>query len=69
MTGAASCSVSRDHADRTPPCATWVRCDLCEDWWCYRHGQHVYDCDCPPIEEWTYDPYTEWRTPVDHGRS
>ena len=33
----------------------WVPCELCEDYVCVRHHQHVADCDCPPLEEWITD--------------
>ena len=40
---------------------TWVECpDGCGEYWCNKHGQHVHDCVCPPLEEWIgtgYDPY------------
>jgi hypothetical protein len=38
---------------------TWIRCGGCEDFYCTRHDLHVYDCECPPIEEWATDPYTD----------
>lgn len=37
----------------------WVRCDGCEDWYCTRHDAHVYDCECPEIQDWDTDPYTD----------
>ena len=42
------------------PC--WVKCPACEDYWCKKHWAHVYDCSCPPIEEWfdqEVNPYVE----------
>jgi len=31
----------------------WQQCDCCDDFICRIHaGQHVYDCDCPGIDEW-----------------
>ena len=43
---------------RSPTYAAWIRCPSCEDFWCTIHRQHVYDCACPPIEEWmSRDPY------------
>src|SRR5262245_3739222 len=36
--------------------ALWVRCH-CGEFWCRRHRQHVADCACPPIEDWTHSPY------------
>jgi hypothetical protein len=38
-----------------PP--AWMRCTNCEDFICTIHADHVADCDCPPIEEWSVDPY------------
>ena len=37
--------------------ATWRRCADCEEFWCELHGQHAFECPCPPIEEWPVDPY------------
>jgi hypothetical protein len=40
--------------------ATWVQCPLCEDWWCQLHNEHVYECDCPPLEDLLpADPYDD----------
>jgi DNA (cytosine-5)-methyltransferase 1 len=40
----------------------WQRCFCCEDFLCsIHHGEHVADCDCPPIEVWAenqMDPYS-----------
>ena len=33
----------------------WVRCEMCEDFWCTQHEEHAADCPCPPIEEWVGD--------------
>jgi len=44
--------------------ATWVPCPSCEDYWCVVHKKHVYDCECPPLEEWVEtdrDPYLSER--------
>lgn len=35
----------------------WVRCDGCEDQWCVYHQQHAFECACPPVEDWTVEPY------------
>lgn len=35
----------------------WRRCKHCEEFWCLRHGKHVSECDCRPIEEWPFSPY------------
>jgi hypothetical protein len=39
----------------TPP--AWMRCLCCDDFLCTIHGEHIYDCSCPPIERWKMDPY------------
>lgn len=39
----------------TPP--AWMRCTCCEDYLCTIHGEHVADCECPPIDEWETMPY------------
>lgn len=40
--------------------AAWIECDMCEDYLCQIHGEHVADCECPPIEDWDgMDPYSE----------
>lgn len=38
------------------PC--WIPCPSCDCFWCTIHDQHVHDCDCPPIEDWWWDPYS-----------
>ena len=38
----------------------WVKCHNCEEYWCVTHKKHVYECSCPPIEEWEdVNPYAE----------
>lgn len=39
--------------------AAWVRCPHCENYWCRIHDRHAFECDCPPVEEWSVDPYSE----------
>jgi hypothetical protein len=34
----------------------WVPC-VCDEWFCLIHRLHVFECDCPPIEDWAVDPY------------
>jgi hypothetical protein len=41
------------------PQPPWIQCDHCENFLCTIHGMHVHDCPCPPIEEWTTDPYSD----------
>jgi len=36
--------------------ATWTPCD-CGEYWCNRHGMHAHECECPPLEEWSTNPY------------
>ncbi len=44
-------------AKRTLP--AWIPCPHCENFWCTLHGVHVFECPCPPIEEWESDPYSD----------
>ena len=39
----------------------WVPCWYggCGEFWCQIHHEHVFQCPCPPIEEWSRDPYAE----------
>lgn len=40
----------------------WVFCEMCEDYFCTIHNEHVCDCECPAIEDWAekgIDPYSE----------
>ena len=37
------------HAPGSPP---WIPCKNCDDWWCTIHGQHAFECPCPPADEW-----------------
>ena len=37
----------------------WIPCDACQDWWCLIHDAHVFECPCPPLDEWAEDPYLE----------
>ena len=30
----------------------WEKCECCDDFLCNLHGDHVGDCECPPIEDW-----------------
>lgn len=39
----------------------WIPCPDCEDYWCTIHNCHAFECECPPIDEWDYDPYSERR--------
>ncbi len=48
--------------------AVWVKCEMCDEWWCTFHGQHAHDCVCPGIEtfiELGVDPYN---TPSSHPK-
>lgn len=36
----------------------WVKC-RCENYWCNIHKKHAHECECPPIDDWTTDPYTD----------
>lgn len=40
----------------------WIVCDCCEDYICTIHDQHVFECDCPAIDDWVEAdlfPYAE----------
>jgi hypothetical protein len=39
--------------ERTDPYldGVWIKCRNCDDFFCVVHDMHVYDCPCPPIEE------------------
>lgn len=39
--------------------AAWIRCPCCENFFCTIHKMHAHDCQCPPIEEWKVDPYSD----------
>ena len=40
--------------------ATWVECELCGDYWCRLHDMHVFECDCPCLEDLLpADPYED----------
>ncbi len=44
----------------------WVQCECCEDFVCNIHQLHVFQCPCPPIDEWVeadHDPYLSEITP------
>jgi len=43
----------------------WVMCPCCRGFWCTVHRQHAHDCECPPIDEMTFDPYTTGGEPLD----
>jgi DNA (cytosine-5)-methyltransferase 1 len=49
---------SASEAGEPDALAPWVRCECCDDFVCTIHGEHVYDCECPPIDEWDSDPYS-----------
>ena len=36
----------------------WFTCEVCEDWYCSIHDEHVGECNCPDIEDWPFDPRT-----------
>lgn len=36
----------------------WVPCE-CGEFLYLIHGLHVFECDCPEIDEWEIDPYSE----------
>ena len=42
----------------------WVKCPCCENFFCTIHRMHAHDCECPEIDDWTVDPYTEGGRPL-----
>lgn len=42
---------------KLPP--AWILCPCCEDFLCTFHQMHAFECECPPIEEWDSDPYSQ----------
>ena len=37
----------------------WIPCPGCDEFYCTIHQMHACDCDCPPVDEWETDPYSE----------
>jgi hypothetical protein len=37
--------------------AAWIPCPNCDEYWCTIHSEHAWSCPCPPIEQWTINPY------------
>lgn len=35
----------------------WVPCPHCGEWLCTIHRMHVFECPCPPVDEWERSPY------------
>lgn len=46
---------------RSVPVPLWVPCPCCDEFLCTEHRTHVFDCDCPAIENMATDPYTRER--------
>jgi hypothetical protein len=41
-----------------PGQAAWIKCPReCGEFVCTIHEMHVFECPCPPIEEWKVNPY------------
>jgi hypothetical protein len=38
---------------------TWIPCPCCENYLCTVHMTHAHECQCPSIEEWSTDPYSD----------
>jgi hypothetical protein len=45
------------------PVAAWVPCPHCDDYLCNIHNTHASTCPCPPIEDWSEDPYMTMKNP------
>jgi DNA (cytosine-5)-methyltransferase 1 len=37
----------------------WQPCECCDEFFCNIHGMHAFECDCPPVDEWDTDPYSD----------
>ena len=40
----------------------WIKCPMCDDYWCTLHEMHVADCGCVPVDilyEIGVDPYVD----------
>ncbi len=48
-------TLAERYATATDPylLGVWIQCAFCPDFVCVRHGMHVWECPCPPIEEWS----------------
>jgi hypothetical protein len=46
-------------ASSPEPRPAWIPCPDCDGYFCTIHGKHVADCECPEIDEWAIDPYTQ----------
>jgi hypothetical protein len=42
----------------TDDIAPWTPCEDCDEYWCNIHLEHAFECECPPLEEWSTDPYS-----------
>lgn len=51
--------VGPGHGDLENPgeVMVWVPCG-CGNYWCFLHGVHAHECECPDIEGWEVSPYT-----------
>lgn len=36
----------------------WIKCPDCDGYYCTKHQEHTDECDCPPIDEMKFCPYT-----------
>lgn len=39
------------------PETIWIPCPGCDTFICTVHNCHAFECECPPIEDWEFDPY------------
>lgn len=49
----------RDLVERIP---AWIPRE--EEFYCTTHRTMAFDCSCPPIEDWTRDPYAQSAAPL-----
>lgn len=51
--------------EKDEPVPAWLLCpDECGEYYCTIHHMHACDCECPPIDEWEIDPYSEGGLPL-----
>ena len=46
------------------PEPAWIPCPGCDAFVCTVHDCHAFECDCPRIEDWEFNPYA----PVPPGK-
>ncbi len=47
------------RAERRAEQPCWIPCPDCGEFWCNLHDMHAFECECPPVDEWRTDPYSD----------